>query len=563
MGLLVPLAALVSGAGRRLAGRWRLPQRLSNVLWLHHQPLDALPVEGEQRALIGMVQLAHAIAQQAGFGWRGADGSATSQTQLAEALGLSADVVVDVRQRLSGLFEGATARSGVDFGAACSMERRFSTAARGLSRLARRLQGRLAAAARRSQAFERLRDFTDQLAADSTIAEVLSRLVSTFASAGGIAAGRAEPIIAYAVGVEADLAFAVRLDGDGKYAWRAVRRCAVHDASLQPWQTRSAEQAAAAVFEDPHDLSDWTNLAGYFHQPLVGQGRWVGGIMFPAHAAPSDAESRRLMSQLADVMGGILATVLDRFRTLLLCEGLAGASQKLAQAQQSVVEDRTQQTIGELAAGAAHELNNPLAVVSGRAQMMAQKATDEQQRKVWQLIAEQSQRASDIVTELMDLASPQPPSPEIIDVRELLEQAVEAFKRSDHPQAGSAEVDIQISEPLPAIRADRRQIVSVLCELLTNAATAAGDEALISLAACEVNGSVRITVADNGPGMDAQTLSHAFTPFYSSQPAGRRRGLGLPRARRYVQNNGGRMKLESSPGRGTVVTVQLPAAGVD
>ena len=67
-----------------------------------------------------------------------------------------------------------------------------------------------------------------------------------------------------------------------------------------------------------------------------------------------------------------------------------------------------------------------------------------------------------------------------------------------------------------------------------------------------------MTVRDTGPGMDARTLDSAFTPFFSAQRAGRRRGLGLPRAKRYVENNGGRIWIRTRPGEGTTVYVQLP-----
>jgi signal transduction histidine kinase len=100
-----------------------------------------------------------------------------------------------------------------------------------------------------------------------------------------------------------------------------------------------------------------------------------------------------------------------------------------------------------------------------------------------------------------------------------------------------------------------------LLEAVTNAANAAAGPLHVVLGAqADPAGlAVQLTVQDDGPGMDAQTLQRAFAPFFSLQRAGRRRGLGLPKARRHVENNGGRMWLRSKPGRGACVVFQLPS----
>ena len=112
------------------------------------------------------------------------------------------------------------------------------------------------------------------------------------------------------------------------------------------------------------------------------------------------------------------------------------------------------------------------------------------------------------------------------------------------------------------IRADRDQVLAALLEAVVNAANAANaaDAPMrVVLSAATAGQAVRLTVRDDGPGMDPPTLQRAFTPFFSQQRAGRRRGLGLPKARRWIQNNGGRMWIRSRPGRGTCVVCELPA----
>ncbi|MDP7162500.1 MAG: ATP-binding protein, partial [Phycisphaerae bacterium] len=144
-----------------------------------------------------------------------------------------------------------------------------------------------------------------------------------------------------------------------------------------------------------------------------------------------------------------------------------------------------------------------------------------------------------------------------------LGEVVASFRASDHRQSQSAAIDVAGSPDGLAMMADRGQVHAALLELVTNAATAAEGTPNIRLAAevDEIDNAVLLTVSDSGPGMASDTLAKAFTPFFSAQAAGRRRGLGLPRARRYVVNNGGRMWIKTLAGEGTTVYVQLRRAG--
>jgi signal transduction histidine kinase len=349
-----------------------------------------------------------------------------------------------------------------------------------------------------------------------------------------------------------------------------------------------AYQAAQALLNDPQDLADWIDLPTYRHQPLICAGQWVGGVFYsgtasgmgvppmssgvaggvadvpPARRAARTG-ARHSADDNTDAIAGALALALaivqGRSRAVALGEELASASQVLGDTQNALAQARTISTNSEMAAGAAHEINNPLAVISGRAQLMAEKDDSDDARKVWHTIAQQAHRITDIITALNDFANPKPPQPEPFDAAQLLHDAAEAFNSSDHPQAKAARVDIDVHSGTPAVFADRPQALAVITELVTNAANAATAAAGIRLwAQPDPTGqAVLIGVQDDGPGMDQPTLAAAFTPFFSSQKAGRRRGLGLPTARRYVENNGGSIWLRSQQGQGTLVQISLPA----
>jgi signal transduction histidine kinase len=260
-------------------------------------------------------------------------------------------------------------------------------------------------------------------------------------------------------------------------------------------------------------------------------------------------------------MGMALAIVQGRNEAVALSEQLSEASQVLTETQAALAETKVQALVGEMAGGAAHEINNPLAVISGRAQLMRDSAQSEQERKTWALIADQAERISETITELMEFASPPVPRPGAFDLTETLRGAAKAFAKSDHPQAASARVDIDTGADLPPVWADKQQVCTVVEELIANAAGVSPGESPIRISARidETAGAVILSVSDSGPGMDEETALRAFTPFFSQQKAGRRRGLGLARAKRWIENNGGAIWIDTRRGEGTTVYVELPS----
>jgi signal transduction histidine kinase len=204
-------------------------------------------------------------------------------------------------------------------------------------------------------------------------------------------------------------------------------------------------------------------------------------------------------------------------------------------------------------------MNNPLAVISGRSQLLASQLTDPKQKSAARLIHEQSQRLSDIISELMDFATPVPPKLVEADAAELVQRALHEAKMITDPADRSFEVTMG---ELPTVVVDVEQVTAAMREVIANAIQATEDNG----GAIEIHGAhdpysqrVVITIADNGSGMDEPTMKRAFDPFFSAKPAGRRRGMGLAKALRWVESSGGSMRLESHLGQGTRTLVLLPA----
>jgi signal transduction histidine kinase len=249
---------------------------------------------------------------------------------------------------------------------------------------------------------------------------------------------------------------------------------------------------------------------------------------------------------------------------LHLSEELAGVSVTLTATQDALAEQKTMRAVGQMAAGAAHELNTPLALISGRAQLMRDKSDRHEDRQAWAGVAQQAQRISDIISELMSFASPPEPKAQACSLGELVDRATESFLSSNHPQVPRISFEKSIGEDLPSAWVDAAQMTGVILELITNAANASpeGGKIVFSGQADEIARRVVLRVMDQGLGMDENTLQSSYTPFFSKHAAGRRRGLGLPLAKRYVENNGGSLWITSKPNQGTEASVTLPIAEV-
>ena len=179
--------------------------------------------------------------------------------------------------------------------------------------------------------------------------------------------------------------------------------------------------------------------------------------------------------------------------------------------------------LGQLVAGVAHELNNPLAVVMGYAQILMQHRTlEEKVRKDLLKILHESDRAAKIVRNLLTFARPREPHMVSVDVNRLVSDALET--RDIQLQGANVQVVRRLAARLPRTMADPNQIEQVLANLVANAIQASSDQPsphIIEAATEERNGKVRITIADNGPGIPSQILSKIYDPFFTTKGPGK------------------------------------------
>src|SRR5262249_3999477 len=152
-----------------------------------------------------------------------------------------------------------------------------------------------------------------------------------------------------------------------------------------------------------------------------------------------------------------------------------------------------------------------------------------------------------IISELMDFAKPMAPKPQDSDLAQIAQRAMQNAKA--HNKDADTTVEATFTD-MPPVTVDPQQVTDAVSEVIDNAFQSIEEgRGLITLhgAFDPFSQRVVLTITDNGCGMDEATLKRAFDPFYSSKPAGRRRGMGLPKAMRWIESSGGSIRLESTP----------------
>jgi two-component system sensor histidine kinase PilS (NtrC family) len=216
--------------------------------------------------------------------------------------------------------------------------------------------------------------------------------------------------------------------------------------------------------------------------------------------------------------------------------------------------------IGEMAAGLAHEIRNPLASLYGSIQLLQTEVSLEgTQERLMGIVLKESERLDALINDFLLFAFPHVGEKESIPLRDLVEETLELFRKGPHFQEG-LDVDVRM-DPTVRIEGNRRQLQQILWNLLLNAAQSMSGNGEIRVEAEQTRSragvpSVSWKVKDTGRGIAAENLTRIFDPFYTSRQGGT--GLGLAIVHRIVENHGGRIKVRSDLGNGTVFEIELP-----
>ena len=215
-------------------------------------------------------------------------------------------------------------------------------------------------------------------------------------------------------------------------------------------------------------------------------------------------------------------------------------------------------SIGELAAGVAHEINNPLTGIIGFSERLIRKATDEKTEADLKRIHSEAIRAAKVVQSLLTFARRRQPSKEPVDINNIIKESI-ALREYEFRQHGIQVVN-HLAE-LPCFMADYYQLEQVFINLIINAEQAMttakkGDR--LSITTGELDGYIMITIADNGPGIKPENLKKVFDPFFTTRGDTGGTGLGLSICHGIILEHGGRISVTSEYGEGATFTVALP-----
>ena len=221
-------------------------------------------------------------------------------------------------------------------------------------------------------------------------------------------------------------------------------------------------------------------------------------------------------------------------------------------------------SIGELAAGTAHELNNPLASIIGLSELLMEKNTPDYVRRDLAMIRDQARRAANTTSNLLTFARKHAPVKQLAHVNAIIEDVLEL--RAHAHKLNCIEIERHLTSDLPEIQIDRFQMQQVFLNIVMNAEyfmIQAHKKGRLTIATKRQNARLKVSFTDNGPGIAQEDLGRVFDPFFTTKEPGKGTGLGLSICHGIVAAHGGQIYAQSQPGKGTAVFVELPINGTN
>ena len=546
-------------AGKRLAEQWDLPAPIQDCMWLHGSRYETLPRLGH-RKLIGVVGLADLVVRRQHIGYSGNFSFDQDVSDVAITIGLDSEKVESITLKLHDELQRRISMLELEEEPSAQLFlESIQRANLALGRLTTNLDRRSRLAARQATILDAISSFQSTGGTARSLRDTLDAVVASAHQVLGVGYyamllqpddrvpsngpawlichynEQGEPTHSELVDPPPHSPDLSGLDAGHPVTLRLV--------GLLPWITSH--------------LSEAPDIQQVQLMPLRGQDHTAAVLLHDRNAIPAGRELTALLS----CWGAAISNSASQEATRRLGEDLADANRALAEAQDQLLRTESMARLGEMAAGAAHEMNNPLAVISGRAQLLSKTLKHgTKPQETAQTIVDQSHRLTDLITSLRMFADPPRASRRATDLGSLLNDAVRLVtSETAQPGTEGVPISLKVQTPMPPVPIDPEQVGAAVRELLLNAVQANPKTGVHVSARVEpTTQSLIIQVIDDGQGMDAHTLDHAMDPFFSSKPAGRQVGMGLARASQLVGAHRGRLDLRSAQGDGTTATLTVP-----
>jgi len=295
--------------------------------------------------------------------------------------------------------------------------------------------------------------------------------------------------------------------------------------------------------------------------------RWNEAPVLGELVVEIDPESETDLAALQQRFGAFALTTAGLVERLLLehrleaqAERLAAAARRLEEQQRQLFHSHRLATVGQLAAGAAHEINNPLTIISLNVQflrsLLQQRGLNAEALERLGVVEGQVKRISKIIQDLLGYARPAEPKFTVCTIGEIVQRVLGVI--GDRVSLERIEIETDVPEDLPRIKVDPLQIEQVLINLLVNACHAMPEGGTITIACRRRNGRVETSVTDTGVGIEPKNLSRIFDPFFTTKKQGEGTGLGLAICNTIAEHNGGSLRVRSKLHEGSTFILSLP-----
>jgi HD-like signal output (HDOD) protein/signal transduction histidine kinase len=549
-------------AGKRLASHWNLPASLQEAIWLHDQPAQATTAAAS-KDLITVVTAARALCRHLHLGWSGDFDTVIDVKAVWQRLAITADPAGFMPQ-LQELVSQRLQLLGID---QLTTPQVFIESLANVTQHLSAINAQLHDQARHAHAMQRILAAIDSFHASTRALSSIHDAAQAVLTSARSTLGPGYACLLLREQTGNDWRLLTTTAPDKPLYDHAIVVSATDESDAMGEMLASDAQgpgALGALSDLLHELAD--HLAG---APDVRKLRvlplWVASAGSRVYASAGalicerdvPPQLRSLLQPLFAAWSNALRAAIEQTRAARMHEKLVESARQLSEAQALIAHQEAYAKLGEVTAGAAHEMNNPLAIIAGRAQMLAQKLRDDRDKAAAMAITSAAKELGDLIQSLHLLSVT--PQPQVSDC--VMHEAVKRVVAQSLVRAcADTKVEVDLSRAPNTVRLDTELLVAALTEVVTNAIES-NPEGSVRIVALREGERIAFEVMDNGPGFSEKALSHAMDPFFSEKPAGRKRGLGLTRARTLAHTLAGDITLANirerpdGPIKGAIVTL--------